>query len=81
MPPHDRMMAGAAALLLLSACGSDAGVGGVTASEADSLNAAAAMLDERSSATNTRDVSLNPAAIAARDRGRNQNGDNAVTAR
>lgn len=81
MPPHDRLIAGAVALLLLSACGSDASVGGVTASEADSLNAAAATLDGRSSAARSPDTSLNPAAIAARDRGRHQNADNATTAR
>lgn len=81
MPPRDRRIAGALALLLLSACGSDAGVGGVTASESDSLNAAAATLDARSSAARSPDVGLNPAAIAARDRSRNQSADNAATLR
>ena len=80
MPPRDRQIAVALALLL-SACGSDAGIGGVTASEADSLNVAAATLDERFNAARSPDVSLNPAAVAARDRGRNQNADNAATAR
>lgn len=81
LPAHDRLIAGAVALLLLSACGSDAGVGGVTAMEADSLNAAAATLDERSSAARSPDTSLNPAAVAARDRSRTRNTDNAATAR
>ncbi|WP_336970217.1 hypothetical protein [Sphingobium aromaticiconvertens] len=73
MPTYDRLMVGTITLLLLSACGSDAGVGGVTASEADALNAAAATLDERSSAAQSPDVSLNPAAVTARDRRRSQN--------
>lgn len=49
--------------------------------EADSLNAAAATLDERSSAARSPDTSLNPAAVAARDRSRTRNTDNAATAR
>lgn len=70
MPSCYKVMPGAAILLLLSACGSDAGVGGVTASEADALNRAAATLDQSSSAAKSPDVGLNPAAVAARDRTR-----------
>jgi ABC-type enterochelin transport system substrate-binding protein len=80
------LTAAAAALLLLSACGSSAGVGGVTASEADRLNAAAATLDAQSSTTRSPepDVSLNPAAVVARDSNRNRTTnsiDNAATTR
>jgi hypothetical protein len=66
-------------MLLLSSCGPDAGVGGVTASEADALNAAAATLDARSSAARRQDARLNPAALAARDRSRSRTIDNAAS--
>ncbi|MGE4321551.1 MAG: hypothetical protein AB7E60_00805 [Sphingobium sp.] len=66
----------AALLLLLTACGpaSDAGVGGVSASEASALNDAAAMLDAQAGRTQEGNVDLNPAARAAAsaDRGRIQ---------
>ncbi|MDX3900931.1 MAG: hypothetical protein QHC40_10540 [Sphingobium sp.] len=57
-----------AMLLPLGGCGPDAGVGGVTASEAEALNRAAATLDAQSAQARQVDGALNPAAQAARDR-------------
>lgn len=57
-----------AALLSLGGCGSEADVGGVTASEADALNRAAATLDAQSAQARQADAALNPAARTARDR-------------
>lgn len=59
-----------AAMLLLSlasACGAggDDGVGGVSASEADALNAAAARLDAQQGSAETPKTQLNPAATRA----------------
>lgn len=70
MPRHRLFppLAATASLLSLSACGSDTGVGGVSASEAQALNQAAATLDARSAEARRHAVGLNPAATAARDR-------------
>jgi hypothetical protein len=58
----------------LAGCGpgSGEGAGGVSASEARALNDAAAMLDERRTATQGDATAMNPAAAAAAraDRGR-----------
>ncbi len=67
-PPGAPIALAASALvatILLAACGSSDGAGGVTASEASALNDAAAMLDARSSAAMTGDAGINPAATAA----------------
>lgn len=59
------------ALWALAGCGSDGqagdqdGVGGVSASEARALNAAAAQLDARAGAAQSGSPGLNPAAAAA----------------
>ncbi len=56
-----------AALSLLAACGSGSqdGVGGVSAGEAQALNDAAAQLDARTGAAQSADPGLNPAAVTA----------------
>ncbi len=61
-------------VLLLGGCGSASGdgVGGVSASEAEALNDAAAMLDARSGAAQAGDAGLNPAAAAAARADRNR---------
>jgi len=53
--------------MALAACGSGSqdGVGGVSAGEAEALNAAAASLDARTGAAQSADPGLNPAAVAA----------------
>lgn len=64
----------AIALLALTACGSGSqdGVGGVSAGEAQALNQAAASLDARTGAAQDGDTGLNPAATAAARADRNR---------
>tara|TARA_R110000787_G_scaffold195091_2_gene306482 strand:+ start:794 stop:1036 length:243 start_codon:yes stop_codon:yes gene_type:complete len=61
-------------LMLLGGCGSasEEGVGGVSASEAEALNDAAAMLDARSGAAQVGDGGLNPPATTAARADRNR---------
>lgn len=69
-------------MLGLASCGSgtdDAGVGGVSASEARALNEAAATLDAQSGASSEPNAGLNPAAVKAANADRNRSATDQTT--
>ncbi|MEC3910218.1 hypothetical protein U5A82_06910 [Sphingobium sp. CR2-8] len=68
-----------ASIMMLAACGSGSqdGVGGVSAGEAQALNDAAARLDAQTGAATRADPGLNPAAVTAAQANRNRTAPNA----